>query len=83
MTRSLGLIALTAAIVTAAPVGAETYKFKAPDGSTHFTNAPADPRYQRMGFTTGTGGSTAHNNMPPYLVLNFCIALQGIFPARP
>src|SRR5205807_9800616 len=30
------------------------YKFKAPDGSTHFTNAPADPRYQRMGFTTGT-----------------------------
>src|SRR5437764_8795800 len=37
-----------------APVGAETYKFKAPDGSTHFTNAPADPRYQRMGFTTGT-----------------------------
>jgi hypothetical protein len=50
----LGLIALTAAIVTAAPVGAETYKFKAPDGSTHFTNAPADPRYQRMGFTTGT-----------------------------
>src|SRR3989442_12161805 len=30
------------------------YKFKAPDGSTHFTNAPADPRYQRMGFTSGT-----------------------------
>ena len=54
MTRSLGLIAFTAAIVMAAPVGAETYKFKAPDGSTHFTNAPADPRYQRMGFTTGT-----------------------------
>src|SRR2546421_10267360 len=40
--------------MAAAPVGAETYKFKAPDGSTHFTNAPADPRYQRMGFTTGT-----------------------------
>jgi microcystin-dependent protein len=31
----------------------------------------------------GTAGSSApHNNMPPYLVLNFCIALQGIFPAR-
>jgi soluble lytic murein transglycosylase len=30
------------------------YKFKAPDGSTHFTNAPTDPRYQRMGYTTGT-----------------------------
>src|SRR5215208_1267753 len=26
------------------------------------------------------GGSQAHNNMMPYLVLNFCIALQGNFP---
>jgi microcystin-dependent protein len=29
------------------------------------------------------GGSQPHNNMQPYLTLNFCIALQGIFPARP
>ncbi len=29
------------------------------------------------------GGSLPHNNMQPYLTLNFCIALQGIFPARP
>ena len=28
------------------------------------------------------GGSQPHNNMPPYLTLNFCIALQGVFPAR-
>ena len=28
------------------------------------------------------GSSQAHNNLQPYLVLNFCIALQGIFPAR-
>jgi microcystin-dependent protein len=27
------------------------------------------------------GGSQAHQNMQPYLVLNFCIALQGIFPS--
>src|SRR5690348_4897588 len=26
------------------------------------------------------GGSLPHNNMMPYLTLNFCIALQGIFP---
>jgi microcystin-dependent protein len=31
---------------------------------------------------TSVGGSQAHGNMQPYLVLNFCIALQGIFPAR-
>ena len=30
-----------------------------------------------------TGGSQPHNNMQPYLTLNFCIALQGIFPSRP
>src|SRR5215210_6861194 len=29
------------------------------------------------------GGSLPHNNMMPYLVVNFCIAMQGIFPARP
>jgi microcystin-dependent protein len=29
------------------------------------------------------GGSLPHNNMMPYLGLNYCIALQGVFPARP
>ena len=28
------------------------------------------------------GGSQPHNNMMPYLTLNFIIALQGIFPSR-
>ena len=32
---------------------------------------------------TPAGGSLPHNNMQPYLTLNFCIALQGIFPQRP
>jgi microcystin-dependent protein len=29
------------------------------------------------------GGSLPHTNLQPYLTLNFCIALQGIFPQRP
>lgn len=29
-----------------------------------------------------TGGSQPHNNVQPYLVINYCIALQGIYPAR-
>jgi microcystin-dependent protein len=29
-----------------------------------------------------TGGSQPHANQSPYLVLNFCIALAGIFPSR-
>lgn len=31
---------------------------------------------------TPAGGSLPHNNMMPYLTLNFCIALQGVFPPR-
>ncbi|HEY6186178.1 MAG TPA: tail fiber protein [Pyrinomonadaceae bacterium] len=32
---------------------------------------------------TPAGGDQPHNNMQPYLTLSFCIALQGVFPARP
>ena len=31
---------------------------------------------------TPTGGSLPHNNLQPLLVVNWCIAVQGIFPAR-
>jgi microcystin-dependent protein len=31
---------------------------------------------------SSVGGSQPHQNMQPYLVLNFCIALQGIFPSQ-
>lgn len=30
---------------------------------------------------SATGGNQAHNNMQPFLTLNFIIALQGIFPS--
>jgi microcystin-dependent protein len=32
--------------------------------------------------TSTVGGSQPHNNLQPYLVLNFVIALVGIFPSR-
>jgi microcystin-dependent protein len=31
---------------------------------------------------SNTGGSQPHENRQPYLVLNFIVALQGIFPSR-
>ncbi|MFQ5766236.1 MAG: phage tail protein, partial [Rhodospirillales bacterium] len=31
---------------------------------------------------TAVGGSQPHNNMPPFLALNYIIALQGTFPSR-
>ncbi|KJV06154.1 phage tail protein [Methylocucumis oryzae] len=33
------------------------------------------------GTVSNIGGSQAHLNMQPFLTLNFCIALQGIFPS--
>ncbi|SFS46443.1 phage tail protein [Sphingobacterium wenxiniae] len=35
-----------------------------------------------MVFDLPVGGDLPHNNMQPYLTLNFCIALQGVFPPR-
>ena len=32
--------------------------------------------------STYTGGNQAHTNLQPYLALNWCIALVGIYPAR-
>jgi len=40
-------------------------------------NVPMSPQALSL-----TGGSLPHNNMMPYLVLNFCIAMQGVFPPR-
>jgi microcystin-dependent protein len=34
------------------------------------------------GAVTPNGGDQPHNNMQPYLTLNFCIALQGVYPPR-
>ncbi|OQW39221.1 MAG: phage tail protein [Proteobacteria bacterium SG_bin4] len=40
------------------------------------------PAQMAPGTVTANGGGQAHNNLQPYLVLNFCIALQGVFPPR-
>ena len=34
------------------------------------------------GMVQVVGGSQPHENRPPYLVLNYCIALEGIYPSR-
>lgn len=47
--------------------------YQAPDGNLTAMN-PAS--------ITNVGGSQAHLNMQPFLVLNFSIALQGIFPSQ-
>jgi microcystin-dependent protein len=34
------------------------------------------------GSLSPTGGGGAHNNVQPYLSMNYCIAMTGIFPPR-
>lgn len=43
---------------------------------------PSSPAAMGAGTIANTGGGQAHDNMMPYLALNFCIALQGLFPSR-
>ena len=33
-------------------------------------------------FLTPAGGSQPHNNMQPFLTVNYCLAMQGVFPPR-
>lgn len=52
-------------------------------GESIFTAVPpASPPATLRGLSGGGGNSQAFNNLPPYLVGNVCIALQGIFPSR-
>ena len=44
--------------------------------------APSSLTTMNPASVTSVGGSQAHTNMMPYLVLNFIIALQGIFPSQ-
>jgi microcystin-dependent protein len=43
--------------------------------------SPSDLVAMSPSSVTNVGGSQAHPNMQPFLTLNFCIALQGIFPS--
>lgn len=47
-------------------------------------NAYINTGTQQMGanMVAPAGGDQPHNNLQPYLTLNFCIALQGVFPPR-
>jgi microcystin-dependent protein len=66
---------------TNATQGVPTGNFWANSGKTTFNTAAPDAVMHPTA-VTNVGGSQPHINMQPYLVLNFCIALQGIFPSQ-
>lgn len=60
------------------PAGLTTQKVKSfgPPSNTVDGQSIAPPNI------SNTGGNLSHNNMQPWLAINFIIALQGIFPSR-
>lgn len=64
----------TTALVTGSPMLATSQNYDAYRPPTNLVAIQA-------GTVTNVGGSQAHLNMQPFLVLNFSIALQGIFPS--
>jgi len=50
----------------------QAYRSKSTDALTQLADTAVAPN----------GGDQPHNNLMPYLTLNFCIALQGVFPPR-
>jgi microcystin-dependent protein len=65
----------TPASQTALAHSAPSTIYKTPAGA-------ATPQGLAPGTVTVAGNGIPHNNMMPYLALNFCIALVGIFPSR-
>lgn len=62
----------------------------APSGNYLANSGALDKEYKSTGTVVqmnagavgSAGGSQPHANIPPYLVLNFYIAMEGIFPSR-
>jgi microcystin-dependent protein len=63
----------TGTVLAAAPSGTTIPEYGPYSGAQTLTSANA---------TTQAGGSQAHENMQPYLGVNFIIALYGIFPSQ-
>lgn len=52
------------------------------NGGTDSYTGPNNLTDMNSGAVLNVGGGQAHENMQPFLTLNFCIALQGLFPSR-
>lgn len=75
------LYATTALATTGSPAGALPGK-KGRLGRDLYAAPDTDKLVALNGnAVTSRGGSQAHQNMQPYLTINFAIALQGIFPS--
>ena len=61
---------------------APTRSFAKSGGGNAYTTTTSGLQAMSGSTIAPAGGDQPHNNMQPYLTLNFCIALQGVFPPR-
>ena len=61
--------------------GSPAGNFSANSGKAVYSTSPGNAA-MHPSTVANVGGSQPHTNTQPYLVLNFCIALQGIFPSQ-
>ncbi len=47
-----------------------------------YANAAQAGKFMNPAAVTNNGGGQSHENMPPTLVMRYCIALQGVYPSR-
>lgn len=74
------------------PAGGVVERTAAPGANSWLSDSSPDFLYANQNLTpvvqfsskviSSVGGSQPHDNMQPYLALNFCISLEGIFPSR-
>jgi microcystin-dependent protein len=74
------------------PAGGVVERTPAPKSVSYLADSSPDDIYQTTSPTinaqfspnvlTSVGGSQPHENRQPYLALNFCMSLAGVFPSR-
>lgn len=74
------LKSLTQPVTTNIPANSTALGNTAPNQV--YSNSNKNLTAMNTGTVTNIGGSQAHLNMQPFLALNFCIALAGVFPSQ-
>jgi microcystin-dependent protein len=83
-----GLAAMPVAGTAPFPDATLTFANVVPDTTTTtqafnaYQPVPADQQSLAVTTVTDSGGGMAHDNMQPFLVMNFCICISGIYPPR-
>ena len=81
--RFMILLAVTAVVTAATPVGAEVYKRIASDGTVYFTNIQPNPSYQRAVFTPAPAGGSQRPASTDHAVYSQEIAEASVRYAVP